>query len=130
GTIAVEDFVLARGAVLAGTVTGADGAPLPGAEVLASSYRVDDVGGGCFVLRVPAGADSVDLERETARERGAPRTLTDEHGRFRLEGLDGVTFGVYVAARGHESARVLDVPGGSDDLRVTLARESLLHVSV
>ncbi|GJM20661.1 MAG: hypothetical protein DHS20C15_05760 [Planctomycetota bacterium] len=129
-TTKVELLVLERGTRVAGRVFDAEGHALAGAEVLASSRRITNAGSGCLVVRIPDDADSIPLEHKLASGNPAGRTFTDADGAFVLDTLEGVNFTLYIAAKGHEMARVSDVPAEKDDLEIALAPEATLRVTL
>ncbi len=103
-----------QGLTLTGVVHGADGQPLAGAEVaLASSLQPTlatvkcDVCGAAL-LACPSHNTWPRVGELLRSGRGhlhaATQTVTDAEGRFRFEGLRGVSFTVWATAAGHGSA--------------------------
>ncbi len=113
-------LVLSGGGSISGVVHDAEGLPLAGATVFTR----------------PGGRSSADMGSDTilhlvgnATER-PDLPVTDEAGRFRIEGLDGVNFTVLAARTGYEPGRTDDVAPGATGVVVRLTRQATLRLTV
>ena len=119
------DLVLRRGAVLAGVVVDADGAPIADAQVLASTWRVERY----VADELPEDTLLFELGYVGGSAQ-TPRDRTADDGSFRLVGLAPDAVCVYASAPGHEPVKVGDVAPGRDDLVLVLAPQTRAEVLV
>jgi protocatechuate 3,4-dioxygenase beta subunit len=114
---------VARGAVLAGRVTDASGAAVPGAEMRARPSSIQGFGSDRSTDGVLLAFGTTFPESPGKYQRSA---VTDEAGRFRFDDLDAERHDVFVQSPGHEPLASLGVEPDRDDLVLSLPPEALI----
>ncbi|MGQ0551700.1 MAG: carboxypeptidase regulatory-like domain-containing protein [Planctomycetota bacterium] len=130
GEVDAGDLVLVRGSALWGRVLSNSGAPLADASVFATAREVMGTSGGCSIIRFGPGDDSLLYELEAEHWRPTLRGLTDEQGRFALDGLLSPNVTLYAYASGYEATRLRDVEAGRTGIELRLDPEAALVVRI